>query len=87
MTDRPSDRSGRRGRSSSGVDTQRLNISIASTTMAALHQLAKINAVSLTEIVRRSIQLMKVVDEAMREGKQVQIRDPKTSEAQTIQFL
>lgn len=78
----------RRGRpAGTATKTQRLNVNVSTSAMAALHELAAANDVSITEITRRAIQLMRLVDHAMRDGKEVQVRDPETGQVQTLQFL
>lgn len=67
--------------------TQRLNVNLPSAVMATLHDLAEANGISLTEAVRRAIQLLRLVDEATRQGREVQLLDPVTNKVQTLQFI
>jgi Ribbon-helix-helix protein, copG family len=76
---------GRRPRQT--APTQRLNVNISTSAMSTLAELAATNGISMTEAVRRAIQLLKLVDDATHEGRQVQLVDPDTKQVQTLRFL
>ena len=69
------------------VPTQRLNVNISTTAMNTLAELATANGISMTEAVRRAIQLLKLVEDATHEGRQVQLVDPETKQVQTLRFI
>ncbi|WP_139007402.1 ribbon-helix-helix protein, CopG family [Arthrobacter crystallopoietes] len=54
----------------------RLNVNLNKETAAALKELAESQGISLTEAVRRSIALLKFVDEERAKGRKIQTMDP-----------
>lgn len=67
--------------------SQRLNVNISSSTMTTLVELAEVNGISMTEAVRRAIQLWKLIDDETHRGREIQVVDPDSSQVQTLRFV
>jgi hypothetical protein len=64
--------------------SQRLNVNISASTMSTLISLAETEGISMTETIRRAVQLLKLVRDAMRDGRELQMVDPESKKVQTI---
>jgi hypothetical protein len=67
--------------------SERLSINLSSSAMTALRELSLRKGTSVTEMVRRAIALLKLVEDAEQEGQEVQVYDPKSDKVRTIQFI
>jgi Ribbon-helix-helix protein, copG family len=67
--------------------SQRLNVNISASTMSTLTELAELNGISMTEAIRRAIQLWKLIDQETHQGREVQVVDPDSSQVQTLRFI
>jgi hypothetical protein len=54
--------------------------------LAALRELAARNDVTMTEALRRAISILKFLQDAQGEGKDLLLRDPQTKEIERIIF-
>jgi hypothetical protein len=52
--------------------------------MSTLISLAETEGISMTETIRRAVQLLKLVRDAMRDGRELQMVDPESKKVQTI---
>jgi hypothetical protein len=62
----------------------RLSINISNQTARTLRELADKNETSVTDIVRRAVQVYDLVNGALDKGKTVQALDRDTGEAETL---
>lgn len=70
-----------------GAGSERLSVNVSSSAMTALRELSLRKGTSVTEMVRRAIGLLKLVEEAELHGQEVQVYDPKTDKVRTVQFI
>lgn len=70
------------------VPTKRLNIDIHITTAHALRELSEANGVTQTEIVRRAIAILKLLEEESARGMEIQLVDPAdTSKIRVLKLI
>ena len=77
----------RGGRRSASADVERLNVHVSASAMKALREVAESSGMTLTEAVRRAIGLLKLVDDATRDGVEIQFVDPKTNKTRVLQLI
>jgi ribbon-helix-helix CopG family protein len=77
----------RGGRRSAPADVERLNVHVSASAMKALREVAEASGMTLTEAVRRAIGLLKLVDDATRDGVEIQFVDPKTNKTRVLQLI
>lgn len=70
-----------------GAGSERLSVNVSASAMAALRELSVRKGTSITEMVRRAIALLKIVEDAEQQGLEVQVYDPKTDKVRTVQFI
>jgi hypothetical protein len=78
---------GRGGRKGLPADVERLNVHVAASSMNALREVADVNGVTLTEATRWAIRLLKLVDDARRDGHEIHFIDPKTNKTRVLELL
>lgn len=70
-----------------GSDTPksiRLSVNMNPETAEALKEIAEKNHISVTEAVRRAVSLAHFIEEQAREGKSIQIEDPKSKKVREL---
>jgi hypothetical protein len=77
----------RGGRKALAADAERLNVHVAPSAMSALREVAEFNGVTLTEATRWAIRLLKLVDDARRDGVEVHFVDPKTDKTRVLELI
>lgn len=65
----------------------RLSVNMNPETADALREIAKAHGVSITEAVRRAVSVAHFVEQQVREGKSVQIEDPKTGKVKELLMM
>ena len=65
----------------------RLSVNVPMTTMALLRRVAHERGTSITDVVRRAIALLKLIDDAEKDGLEVQVYNPKTDRTRSVQLL
>jgi predicted transcriptional regulator len=64
----------------------KISVNLSDEVLAALRELAERNNVTMTEVLRRAISTLKILQDAQSEGKSVLLRDPQTKETERIIF-
>ncbi|GAA4453020.1 ribbon-helix-helix protein, CopG family [Phytohabitans houttuyneae] len=67
--------------------SERLSVNISSTTAESLRELAARNQTSLTEIVRRAVAVLKLLDDEQRAGSELRLVNRKTGTRRQIHIL
>lgn len=70
-----------------GSSTHRLNVNVATSTYATLVELAAEQGISLAEVIRRSTQLLKLIEQARANGSEIQLVDPETNKVRVLELL
>jgi hypothetical protein len=52
--------------------------------MSTLVNVAEADGITMTEAIRRAVQLLKLIGDFQREGREVQVVDPESKQVQTI---
>lgn len=65
----------------------RLSVNMNPETADALREIAKAHGISITEAVRRAVSVAHFVEQQSREGKSVQIEDPKTGKIKELLMM
>lgn len=65
----------------------RLSVNMNPETADALREIAKAYGVSITEAVRRAVSVAHFVEQQSRDGKSVQIEDPKTGKIKELLMM
>jgi hypothetical protein len=78
---------GRGGRKPLAADAERLNVHVAPSAMNALREVAEFNGVTLTEATRWAIRLLKLVDDARRDGVEIHFVDPRTDKTRVLELI
>jgi predicted transcriptional regulator len=64
----------------------KISVNLSDEVLVALRELAERNNVTMTEVLRRAISTLKILQDAQSEGKSVLLRDPQTKETERIIF-
>jgi predicted transcriptional regulator len=64
----------------------KISVNLSDEVLGALRELAERNNVTMTEVLRRAISTLKILQDAQSEGKSVLLRDPQTKETERIIF-
>jgi predicted transcriptional regulator len=64
----------------------KISVNLSDEVLSALRELAERNNVTMTEVLRRAISTLKILQDAQSEGKSVLLRDPQTKETERIIF-
>ncbi|WP_241031951.1 ribbon-helix-helix protein, CopG family [Rhodococcus koreensis] len=65
----------------------RLSVNMNTETAEALREIAEAYGISVTEAVRRAVSVAHFVEEQTRQGKTVQIEDPKTGKVRELVMM
>ena len=69
-----------------GTGYTKISVNLSDEVLAALKELATRNDVTMTEALRRAISILKFLQDAQGEGKDLLLRDPQTKEIERIIF-
>jgi hypothetical protein len=73
---------------SCGVGNPRVSVGAEeASTMQALREVAETNGVTITEAVRWAVRLLKLVDDARRDGTEIRFVDPDTEKTRVLELL
>lgn len=64
----------------------KISANLSDEVLEVLRTTAERENLTLTEVLRRAVSVFKVVDDAVQEGQQILIRDPKTKEVERVVF-
>ena len=67
--------------------TTRLSVNVPVSTMALLRRVAQERGTSITDVVRRAIALLKLIDDAEKDGLELQVYNPKTDRTRSVQLI
>lgn len=65
---------------------QKISVNLSEQVLQQLRAMAAEEAVTVTEILRRSIGTQKFIEDAQREGKRIYLHDPKTNDSERVIF-
>lgn len=80
----PTEQARNEGSSPSSTKSVRLSVNMNPETAEALKEIAERNGISVTEAVRRAISVAHFIEAQAREGKSIQIEDPKTGKVREL---
>jgi hypothetical protein len=65
---------------------QKISANLSDEVLDVLKKTAERENITLTEVLRRAVSVFKVVDDAVQQGHQILIRDPRTKEIERVVF-
>jgi hypothetical protein len=65
---------------------QKISANLSDEVVDTLKATAERENVTFTEVLRRAISVFKLVDDALHDGQQILLRDPKTKEVERVVF-
>lgn len=65
---------------------QKISVNLSDQVLEQLRAMAAEEAVTVTEILRRSIGTQKFIEDSQREGKRIYLVDPKTNDSERVVF-
>ena len=69
-----------------GTGYTKISVNLSDEVLVALRELAARNDVTMTEVLRRAISILKFLQDAQGDGKDLLLRDPQTKEIERIFF-
>lgn len=65
---------------------QKISVNLSNEVVGALRELAEKHAVTVTEILRRSVSAQNFIEEVQSSGKRIYVVDPATNESERVIF-